>query len=536
MKIYIDLQKNAITKVITKDSAYEGDIFSNTFELLIYNYSNTNWFVTMSQLAPNHREAGDFTADALQENESNIVEENDITYLKFTFTMSDGWVLMKGASNFYIWINTLNPTTRKCVGKVIVNLIESSNNYFIQDPLFNPAIKEYIDAKQAEQDETIAGLGQLKPSGVATSSQILAFTEDKGIYISNTNGHWYYWDATLSTPSYKDSGMMYSSEIDNAKIDNVWEIETIQLVNSNEPETFKINDTSVVDLLTSKKLYIIEFGIAYDTTINELVTTSEKTIFYLESFDDELVYKSIPKFENGAVVSYQLNLYYQNNEYVLDFTYTTNGLKKAYSPANLISGLAKSNDSTQSIVAGNIAVSKLTIGTSNVASGNNTLAQGSAVKAVGDGSVAMGLGAEAYGMIAHSFGYVTIAHSFQQVFGVANIEDSYSDYENAGADDSLIEIVGGGFTTKSPDNLRVTTLAGNQYIKGDLIYDTTFTSTTVTHDGVVYKKTTKTGTSLKQKITNIEQAIANIPSGGTDVGLSVVNGKISITYEEQEEE
>ena len=71
----------------------------------------------------------------------------------------------------------------------------------------------YIDGRLDAQDETIAGLGQLRPSGVDTSTNILTFTEDKGIYIGSDTGYWYYWDGTqyVSGGIYQATQLNYKS-------------------------------------------------------------------------------------------------------------------------------------------------------------------------------------------------------------------------------------------------------------------------------------------------------------------------------------
>lgn len=229
MKIYIDFSKQAITK-IDSDVAYVGDVYSNVFELLFFNYGdNADWFPTMSQLAPNGREAGDFSADALGENETYDYVENDITYKRYTFTIGDGWVRMKGRSNFFIWVNNLvdsNTLQRKCYGKVSVVLNESTDNYFIQDAYFNPKVKEYIDntigddldsykstidEEVESQNATIASLMQASPSVFDTASNIGNLQENKGVAVATDTGYIYYWDSTLTTPAYVSSGLQYNS-------------------------------------------------------------------------------------------------------------------------------------------------------------------------------------------------------------------------------------------------------------------------------------------------------------------------------------
>lgn len=212
MKIYIDFSKQAITK-IDSDVAYVGDVYSNVFELLFFNYGdNADWFPTMSQLAPNGREAGDFSADALEENETYNYVEDGVTYKRYTFTIGDGWVRMKGRSNFFIWVNKLVDSNtslqRKCYGKLNVALNESTDNYFIQDAYLNPKIKEYIDntvedAVEDKIDDLVGG----EPKVVDTAAHILAYTENKGICLGSDTGHYYYWNGT----GYVDGGVYLSN-------------------------------------------------------------------------------------------------------------------------------------------------------------------------------------------------------------------------------------------------------------------------------------------------------------------------------------
>ena len=60
-------------------------------------------------------------------------------------------------------------------------------------------------------------VNSLHPSGTDTSTNILAFTEDLGVYVATNNGHWYYWDGT----HYVDGGVYQSNVIaDNSIIEN----------------------------------------------------------------------------------------------------------------------------------------------------------------------------------------------------------------------------------------------------------------------------------------------------------------------------
>jgi hypothetical protein len=204
MKIYIDFNNFQITKK-DSDVMFQGDVLSNAFELLFYNYSDTSWFPTMSQLAPNGRQAGDFAADPLEPGESQTVTIDGVTYLKYKFTIGPGWCLVKGKSNFFIWKNTATtPMTRKCIGRVMVTLNESTETYFIDDVEFNPKVKTYIDACVAE-------IGDGSPKYFDTAANIALLTEDKGLAVATDTGHLYYWDSTsTSTTKYTDSGLVYN--------------------------------------------------------------------------------------------------------------------------------------------------------------------------------------------------------------------------------------------------------------------------------------------------------------------------------------
>lgn len=67
--------------------------------------------------------------------------------------------------------------------------------------------KENIPNKSIDisklDDNVLSLIGSLKPSGTDTSSNILAFTSNKGIYVATDNGHWYYWNGT----QYADGGV-----------------------------------------------------------------------------------------------------------------------------------------------------------------------------------------------------------------------------------------------------------------------------------------------------------------------------------------
>ena len=75
--------------------------------------------------------------------------------------------------------------------------------------------KENIDSDledfKNKTENTIEAIGDLKPSGTALEDEILAFQENKGIYVSTDTGHWFYWNDFMQ--NYADGGQ-YVSEVE----------------------------------------------------------------------------------------------------------------------------------------------------------------------------------------------------------------------------------------------------------------------------------------------------------------------------------
>ena len=212
MKIYIDFEKQAIVKITTED-LFEGDIDSNKFIVLFSNYgTNTNWYPTLTQLAPNGREAGPFNADALEDAATHEYTEDDTTYLKYEWTITNEYALQNGRSNFFIYVNTIKNggLAKKVYAKFTCVLNESDNQYFVADPEFNPKVKQYIDT-----------YSQLRFDGIGTEAQIEALTENKGIWLcidaeSDYNGYFFYWDD--ATEQYVPGNVFQATEVADGAI------------------------------------------------------------------------------------------------------------------------------------------------------------------------------------------------------------------------------------------------------------------------------------------------------------------------------
>lgn len=77
-------------------------------------------------------------------------------------------------------------------------------------------IENEIDTELKEMDDTIKGLGDLKPSGTAPSSSIISFKDNVGIYIGEDDGNWYYWKA--SEQRYVVGGVYQATEIADGSV------------------------------------------------------------------------------------------------------------------------------------------------------------------------------------------------------------------------------------------------------------------------------------------------------------------------------
>ena len=183
MKIFIDWLKKAITKIEHDSELYVGNQFSNKFDVYFFNVgTDTDWFPTLTQLAPNGREAGPFSPDSDSFTTTTI---GNVTYLTATFTMGTGYAFIKGVSSFFLYENRITTPhqTKSVIGKFIVTLNNSDNGYFIDDPEFNPKVKEYVDK-----------YSQLRFGGEASTSVIEALESNQGVWLATDTGYYWYWD------------------------------------------------------------------------------------------------------------------------------------------------------------------------------------------------------------------------------------------------------------------------------------------------------------------------------------------------------
>lgn len=191
---------NVVTKAIPYDSHRDMKYFQDFEEYQFYVFTLSSSYLLQSGLVvATIRVEEDNTMWALGELtfnvQANIVNsDNDITQSQYDY------LLLAYASR------TLNEQTGSDLDNLLDEKIEAKANDIIE-PIFND-YKATIDEEVENQNETIASLGQLQPSGVDTTTNILAKTSADGIWISTTNGHWYYWNGT----QYVDGGV-YATDV-----------------------------------------------------------------------------------------------------------------------------------------------------------------------------------------------------------------------------------------------------------------------------------------------------------------------------------
>lgn len=378
MKIYLDLETYSITK-IDADVIYQGDIFSDEFELLFANYGNSSWFPTMSQLAPNGREAGDFSADALGNGETREYTEDGVTYYRYVFTINNNWVLMKGRSNFFIWVNSTNPTKRKCIGKVNVMLNESSDNYFIQDPNFNPAVKTYIDSEVANLEG-----GPKVFDSVANLTNTTLYPTNEGIALATDTGYIYYFNNDFG--QYVNSFVKYNDLSIKANTDG-----------SNVTDFAVGNDLSVGrDITASGDLSVSgdstltgTLNVGNGVTTNSLIVNNSATFngtseFNGEStFYDDIAVNSSDIVQtngsfttNGTITGEDI---VANGDVTVSGTITATGDITANSNVNVENNLGVTGNYSSAgkiDIAGNIITSSEVQATGNIRTSSNIIVSG----------------------------------------------------------------------------------------------------------------------------------------------------------------
>ena len=130
-------------------------------------------------------------------------------------------------------------------------------------------------------DDTVNALldsiNELHPSGTDTSTNILAYTTNKGIYVATDNGHWYYWNGS----QYVDGGV-YISSIDTT---------TLSDLESSFNDIFSVSknilDSNNFTVTTGKYLNVGNGNLSNNDAylvVNEYIPVKPNTTYYFNSW------------------------------------------------------------------------------------------------------------------------------------------------------------------------------------------------------------------------------------------------------------
>ena len=166
--------------------------------------------------------------------------------------------------------------------------------------------KENIPSKSISTDKlddnVLSLIGSLKPSGTDTSTNILAYTSNKGIYVATDNGYWYYWDGS----KYVDGGVyLASSSDDTLKSDSINSIQNKVVYNSlkdlieqNVSGSVNANSNNWIDFnFVEGRTYIIKNTSSITTGMN-MHTTNARNYTWEEDINNGSV------IANGATITF----------------------------------------------------------------------------------------------------------------------------------------------------------------------------------------------------------------------------------------
>lgn len=200
-------------------------------------------------------------------------------------------------------------------------------------------IENEIDTELKEMDDTIKGLGNLEPSGTDLANNILAFTENKGIYVATDTGGWYYWKQDVS--KYVYGGVFQSTEIADNSItpkkttfieDNIlyenklvevsytgdWQSHVLTITNftPNEKYTFYVEEVSGIDANCKQPVTIKTFDSSGTQLTYQNIMNDDLTERVIEVLPPETATKIEIKFNatmgssSGSGVALFKNVYF----------------------------------------------------------------------------------------------------------------------------------------------------------------------------------------------------------------------------------
>ena len=163
----------------------------------------------------------------------------------------DSLDIENGLVQNYIWrfVGYYDGYNKEQIDEIINDFEQSVTDNFNE-------LSGQLEGALTEQDEKIESLGTLQPSGADTTEHITNKTAPDGIWISTTDGHWYYWDGT----QYVDGGVYQATELP----DDVVSIDGSQLKDQNGNNVYpKVNGDSIPIDYTMK---------SYDFNYSNLIT------------------------------------------------------------------------------------------------------------------------------------------------------------------------------------------------------------------------------------------------------------------------
>ncbi len=183
MKIYVDYNKQSIISIENDKILYYGE----NYEIIIIDFNSlidtANSYPSLSATLSDGRNIYPRLHDA-----DGLAQKDGHTIYTFTLTNSNGWNLISGKTNFYIWLSNVKDQTNICCGSFNCNIVATSGYYQVEVPHLNPKLQEEINV-------ILKGYTREQTSVKAdTTANITSLNSNDGIYISTTDSCWYYWN------------------------------------------------------------------------------------------------------------------------------------------------------------------------------------------------------------------------------------------------------------------------------------------------------------------------------------------------------
>lgn len=248
-------------------------------------------------------------------------------------------------------MNEINNLGGHLVAKAKVGLSRADKQKMANDIYGD--VHKYAEQEMDIMHSTIQGLGSLKPSGVAPSSTILAFNENKGVYVGSDSGYWYYFDEEQS--KYVYGGVFVSN------------VNLVDLGTSNHPENtleeeveslHAVANGYLTDNEDKNTMFVSKFNegiffVQQDILNNQIYATYLKNgviknfyskydgSYHIEdiSFDKKILAETIKRYRLNQLTSdfiKDIMYYFISNKiigtylvdkYIVTNTYSTNGYK-----------------------------------------------------------------------------------------------------------------------------------------------------------------------------------------------------------------